>query len=148
MKRAQRVTNPKSMTRLVAYALTGRLGVAAMVLSYSFFAVILLAYVSAQIYTYSLMEDILQREREQRNLKEKIGLQTQRYATLASKERVSKICETRLGMVQAQTDQLVRVSVESQLSPVAPKGELSDESVDLPGLVGKDMDAITEVMRR
>jgi hypothetical protein len=148
MKRTQRVNGLKSLTRFVAGALTGRLGMAAMVLAYSFCAVILLAYVSAQIYTYSLMEDILQRERVQRNLKEKIGLQTQRYATLASKDRVTKICETRLGMVPSQNDQLVRVSVEAQLSPVVPRGEFSDESVDLPGVVGKDIDVITEVMQR
>jgi hypothetical protein len=51
-------------------------------------------------------------------------------------------------MVPSQNDQLVRVSVEAQLSPVVPRGEFSDESVDLPGVVGKDIDVITEVMQR
>jgi hypothetical protein len=148
MSGAQRVVGLKNLARLVAGALTGRLGLGAMVLGYSFCAVVLLAYVLTQVYTFSLMEDVVKRERDLRDLKEKIGLQTQRYVELASRARISRICETRLGMVQIQTGQLVRISIESRMSNESRRGDSRGKSIDLPGAVGEDIDAITEVWRR
>jgi hypothetical protein len=145
MRQAARL---KRVTNFVVDALTGRLGVAAMVLSCSTCAVVLLAYVSTQVYTYSLMEDILDRERTQRALKEELGLRTKRYAALSSKERISGICETRLGMTQAGSDQLVRVSVDWKWPSDTPEGGFVDDSVDLPGVMGRDVNEITKAMRQ
>ncbi|MCK5407744.1 MAG: hypothetical protein KAJ37_09825 [Candidatus Krumholzibacteria bacterium] len=138
----------KRTTHLVVDALTGRLGVVAMVLAYSTCAVVLLAYVSTHVYTYSLMEDILEGERNQRNLKEQIGLQTKQYAALSSRDRISRICESRLGMLSANSEQLVRVSVDWKWSLGTLGNEPAADSVDLPSVMGKDIHEITEVMRQ
>lgn len=138
----------RRLARLVADALTGRLGVAMMVLGYSACAVVLLSYVSSQVYTYSLMEDIGARQRARRLLEEKIGLLTQTYAEMSSMERVTRICQAKLGMVPASPGQLVRVSVDTDWAPGVRQAEFGDEAVDLPGVMGRSMDEITEVIRR
>jgi hypothetical protein len=138
----------RKVTRFVADALTGRLGVAAMVLGYSICAVVLLAYVSAKVYTYSLMEDISACERRQRKLKERIGLLTERYAELSAMDRVTEICEKKLGMVPAGTGQLIRVSIDSDWAPGAMGHELEDAGAEIPGVTYKSIDEITGVIRR
>jgi hypothetical protein len=138
----------KKIVRFVADALTGRLGVAMMVIGYSTCAVVLLAYVSTQVYTYSLMEDIVTRERDQRDLKEKIGLQTERYVALSSKERIAGLCESKLALVQVGNEQLVRVSINHRWNFDKTRSDFGDETIDLPDLMGSDINELTEVMRK
>jgi hypothetical protein len=138
----------KKTVRFVADALTGRLGIAMMVLGYSACAFVLLAYVSTQVYTYSLMEDIVKLEREQRGLKERIGLQTERYVALSSKDRIASICESRLALVQAGNDQLVRVSIGRGWPPRGTQSDFREDTIDLPDLMGSDINELTEVMRK
>lgn len=134
--------------RTVFDALTGRRGVGVMVAGYCVCAVALLGYVSTQVYTYSLMEDVYNRERRQRELKETIGLQTERFAELTSRERIVRICETKLGMVPAGTEQLQRVAVDSNWSPGGRKSEFERDSVNLPEMMGRNINELTEVIRR
>jgi hypothetical protein len=148
MKQRNNSTSLKKVAGFVVPVLTGRRGVAMMVAGYSVCAVVLLVYVSAQIYTYSLMEDIASRERQQLGLKEEIGLQTERYAELASKSRISRICETKLGLVQNDAGQLIRVSIDTKWVPGVPDGEFGRESVNLPGLMGRNIDEITKVIKK
>jgi len=138
----------KRSARFVADALTGRLGVGIMVLSYSTCAVVLLVYVSSQVYTYSLMEDVAARGRTERDLKENTGLLTERYANLSSIERISRICETKLGMVPAKTGQLVRVSIDAEWAPRRREIEFGDDAGGVPGMTDRQTDEVTEVMRR
>lgn len=148
MKRSNKATGGRKFIRFVADALTGRLGVTAMVVGYSACAVVLLAYVSTKVYTYSLMEDISACEREQQVLKEKVGLLTERYAGLSAMDRVTEICEEKLGMVPADAGRLLRVSIDANWSPNGMDGGLQGEGVDVPGTVDRSIDEITEVIRQ
>jgi cell division protein FtsL len=138
----------RKFSRFVADALTGRLGVAAMVLGYSACAVGLLVYVSSQVYTFSLMEDISKLEREQKVLKETVGLLTEDYAELSSMERITRICSNKLGMSPADAGGVIRVSIDTDWVPGGARSDFDDEGVDLPGMMGRSIDEITEVMRR
>ena len=148
MKRAGKSEYLTGAIRFAADTLTGRLGVAMMVAGYVACAVVLLGYVSTQVYTYSLMEDIHKRETTQRVLEETIGLQTQRFAELASRNRIIPICESRLGMIPAAGEHLQRVAVDSRWSPGESRSDFEEEPVDLPGMMGRDINEITEVMQR
>jgi hypothetical protein len=128
--------------------LTGRLGVGMMVAGCAACAFVLLGYVSTQVYTYSLMEDIHKREELQRTKKESIGLLTKQYAALSSRERIIGICESRLDMVPAGASQLERVAIDFQRIPNVLRAEFEEEPVDLPGMLGHNINEITEVIQR
>ena len=138
----------RKFSRVVADALTGRLGVAAMVLGYSVCAVGLLVYVSSQVYTFSLMEDISELERKQRVLKETVGLLTEDYAELSSMDRITRICEEKLGMNPADAGGLIRVSIDTDWAPGGARNDFDDQIDDLPGMMGRSIDELTEVIRR
>jgi len=148
MKSSNRGKGGRRIIRFVADALTGRLGVIAMVVGYSACAFMLLAYVSTKVYTYSLMEDISACERKQRVLKEKVGLLTKRYAELSSMDRVTEICEGKLGMMPADAGRLLRVSIDADWSPNGIHGDLGGDGVGFPGAADRGIDEITEVIRR
>jgi cell division protein FtsL len=136
------------LIRFVVDTLTGRLGVAMMVAGYSTCAFVLLGYVSTQVYTYSLMEDIHKREQVQRMKKESIGLLTERYAALSSRKRIIGICESRLDMVPADASHLERVAVDLRRTPDVLRADFKEEPVDLPGMMGSNINEITEVIQR
>jgi hypothetical protein len=102
----------RKVNRIGAEALAGRRGVAGMILGYSALAVVLLLYVSMQVYTGSLLEDIEKQRRKQEKLQEMIGLQTMQWASLSSRKNVIEICEQELGLVRADSEDLVRVAVK------------------------------------
>jgi hypothetical protein len=126
-------------------ALAGKLGAPMMVLGYATFAVLLLAYVSTQVYTSSLMEDVTARKRDELLLRERIGVLTARYATMTSKSRVSRHCEESLGLVGATQDDVVRVAVDGPV--LRDQGPIVDP-VRVNDLLGADVSELSQVMRR
>ena len=124
-------------------ALGGKLGAPMMVMGYITFAVLLLAYVSTQVYTSSLMEDVGARKREELAMREKIGVLTARYATMTSKSRVSRHCEESLGLVGATQNDVVRVAVDG---PVRPNDERP--ALRVSDVLGADVSQLSQVMRR
>jgi hypothetical protein len=124
-------------------ALSGRLGAPIMVLGYLSFAVCLLAYVSSQVYTHSLMEDVAARKRDEVALKERIGVLTAHYATMTSKSRVSAACEEDLGLVESTTRDVVRVAVEGASPPLTPP-----DHDRVHEALGRDPTGLTQVMQR
>jgi hypothetical protein len=142
-----KVQRLRRVGHFVLDALTGRLGVFMMTLSYAAFAVVLLGYVSTQVYTNSLMEDIAARRREQTELRERIGHMTARYTSLASRSRVSSYCENKLSMVEADTSQMVRISVEGGDAFSGPR-EFARESVRVTDMLGSELGDLTEVINR
>jgi len=117
-------------------ALAGRLGLPMMVTGYVTFAVLLLAYVSLQVYTNSLMEGVAARKRTELALQEHIGVLTAQYATMTSKSRVSRHCEEDLGLVTATTNEVVRVAIDARAiagstpGPVERVGETLTEDIN------------------
>lgn len=126
-------------------ALAGRLGAPMMVMGYVTFAVLLLAYVSTQVYTSSLMENVAARKREELVLRERIGVLTARYATMTSKSRVSRHCEEDLGLVGATQDDVVRVAVDS---PALRADSAPEDPVRVDDVLGTDVSELSQVMRR
>jgi hypothetical protein len=125
-------------------ALGGKLGVPMMVLGYLSFAVCLLAYVSTQVYTSSLMEDVAGRRRTEVALKERIGVLTARYATMTSKSRVSTTCEHDLGLVESTTADVIRVSVDGSAEFEPPR----TPEVQVDDVLGSELSGLTQVMQR
>ncbi len=117
-----------------------------MTLSYVAFAVVLLGYVSTQIYTDSLMEEISARMRDERAFKERIGRLTTEYAYLASRSRVSMYCEQKLDMVEAEAAQIIRVSLDDD-DDMARAREFSEVPVRIPEVLGSDIGALSRVMQ-
>ena len=145
----QRTSNAlRKITQFTTDSLTGKRGVFMMVLAYSSFAVVLLAYVSTQVYTSSLMEDVSDKKLTKRDLKEKIGILTAEYTSLASRGRISGICEGRLGMIEGNTNLVERMLVQPGTYELEPRLEFTEKPIDLPKVLGSDIDGITEVMRK
>jgi hypothetical protein len=126
-------------------ALAGRLGAPMMVLAYATFAVLLLAYVSTQVYTSSLMEDVAARKRDELLLRERIGVLTARYSTMTSKSRVSRHCEENLGLVGATQDEVVRVAIDG---PTVDAAARLDGAVRVEQVLGSNVSTLSQVMRR
>lgn len=108
--------------RFLLDALSGKLGAPIMVVAYVTFSMFLLAYVSTQVYTHSLMESVAGRKRTRLSLEERIGVLTAQYATMTSKSRVSRRCEDAMGMVSATMNDVVRVAVDDAAA-TAPGAE-------------------------
>lgn len=132
------------VTQLFFAALGGRLGVPMMVAGYLVVAGFLLAYVSAQVYTNSLMEQVSARKRQETVARERIGVLTARYATITSKSRVSRACEGDLGLIESTTADVVRVAIDGASLPEDPPGE----TVHIDRVLGSDINGLTQVMRR
>lgn len=126
-------------------ALAGRLGAPMMVMGYVTFAVLLLAYVSTQVYTSSLMENVAARKRDELVLRERIGVLTARYATMTSKSRVSRHCEEDLGLVGATQNDVVRVAVDG---PELRADSAPEDPVRVGDVLGADVSELSQVMRR
>jgi len=132
------------VTQLFFAALGGRLGIPMMVAGYLVVAGFLLAYVSAQVYTNSLMEQVSARKRQETVARERIGVLAARYATITSKSRVSRACEGSLGLVESTTADVVRVAIDGATLAEDPPGE----TVHIDRVLGSDINGLTQVMRR
>lgn len=130
--------------QLLLDALSGRLGVPMMVMGYVTFAVLLLAYVSTQVYTHGLMESVAACKRQQVALEEHVGVLTAEYATMTSKSRVARHCEDDLGLVTATMNDVVRVSVDSRSLESAPPHPVERIGEAIVG----DSDDLTQVIGR
>jgi hypothetical protein len=131
-------------TQLFFAALGGKLGVPMMVAGYLVVAGFLLAYVSAQVYTNSLMEQVAARKRQETVARERIGVLTARYATMTSKSRVSRACEGNLGLVESTTADVVRVAIDGATLREDPPAE----TVHIDRVLGSDINGLTQVMRQ
>lgn len=148
MKRAKRQSGLQVAGQFLFDALTGRLGLLMMTLAYASIAVLLLAYVSTQVHTNSLMEDISIRETERRRAQEQVGLLMRDYAGLVSRTRVATVCEDRLGMVQGDADIVTRVRVGQTHGRVESYTPVEETGVRMPEVLGSSIVGITEAMRR
>jgi len=119
-----------------------------MALAYASFAVVLLAYVSTQVYTSSLMEDVAHREEQRRTIEENIGVMMSEYAGLVARARVARYCEQKLGMVEADATRMIRVRVPRGGDVPSRSEESTSDATRLPELLGANLVGVTEVIRR
>ena len=81
---------------------------------YGCIAVMLLGYVSAQVYTSALTQRITQLKRERHERKETLNKLTSVYISKSSRARVSEFCERELGMRQADDQSFSRYVIHMQ----------------------------------
>ncbi|MCH7549506.1 MAG: hypothetical protein IH969_08250 [Candidatus Krumholzibacteriota bacterium] len=129
-------------------ALAGRLGLLMMTLSYASLAVVLLAYVSTQVYTSSLMEDVASRQEERRRMEESIAVNMSDYAGLVSRARVSEFCEGKLGMVEGDMTRMTRVRIALDDHVPLRSSDAALDPSGLPEMLGANMVGASEVIRR
>ena len=128
--------------RFLLDALSGRLGVPIMVTAYVVFSVLLLGYVSTQVYTSTLMEDVAKRRRTKLALDEHIGVLMAQYSTMTSKSRISQQCEQSMGMVSGTMNDVVRVAIRESVLPVPEPVP----SIRVKEVVGSEIDDISQVV--
>ncbi len=128
--------------RFLLDALSGRLGVPIMVTAYVVFSVLLLGYVSTQVYTSTLMEDVAQRRRTKLALDEHIGVLMAQYSTMTSKSRISQQCEQSMGMVSSTMNDVVRVAVRESVLP----GPEPEQRIRVNEVLGNGMNDISQVV--
>lgn len=96
-------------------ALTGHARFSVTLGVYAIAAVVLLGYVTAQVYTGVLTEEIRELRQERVTGREEFNKLTSHYVTLSSRESVVGYCEAKLGMIPAEEEVTARVAVEDQV---------------------------------
>jgi hypothetical protein len=93
-------------------ALTGQAKISVTIFVYTVIAVLLLAYVSAQVYADVLRQEIAVYKQERCDLREDLNMLTSDYVAHSSRSRVSRYCENKLGMVKAGGESLEILAVD------------------------------------
>jgi hypothetical protein len=102
----------RNFSRLLISALTGQARLSVTILVYTVVAVLLLTYVSAQVYADVLRQEIAGFKLERCDLKEDLNMLTSDYVASSSRSRVSQYCEKELGLVKAAGESLEILAVE------------------------------------
>ena len=111
----------RKFSRLMVSALTGHSKVAVTIAVYSVVALLLLAYVSVQIYAGVLRQEIAMLEQQRVEAKEALNNLTGEFVLLSSRDRVVEYCENRLGMVRLDGENFEVLAVnEGAAEPAAP----------------------------
>jgi cell division protein FtsL len=121
----------RKFSRFAVTALTGQTKVGATIAVYTLCALLLLAYVSVQIYAGVLRQEISQLKLARSEVKEALNKLTGDYVSLSSRERVSDYCENRLGMVRVGWEDFEVLAV-SDVARVAPPTALTQKQGAIP----------------
>jgi cell division protein FtsL len=100
--------------RLLVTALAGQASTAATVFVYASIAVLLLAYVSAQVLTGVLTQEIAALSSERSRQSETMNKLAAEYVALSSRARVTRFCEEKLGMAEASGTTFRRIAVSGR----------------------------------
>jgi len=82
---------------------------------YSSIALLLLTYVTAQVYTSALTQQIAELKQERHVHKEILHRMSSDYISLSSRARVTHYCESVLGMTQATDDSMERIAISDDI---------------------------------
>ena len=122
----------RKLAHTVITALTGQAKLSVTLAVYSFLALVLLAYVSAQVYTSVLSLEISQLKTQRYRCKENLNRLTSEYVALSSGARVSKYCEDVLGMIKAGDESVERYGVAIALDDFDEPAEFTRVLSPLP----------------
>lgn len=124
-------------SRVMVSALTGQAKIGVTIVVYSTIAMLLLAYVSAQIYAGVLMQEIAELKQARCELKEEANRLTGEYVSLSSRNRVSRYCKDRLGMVEASAGENFEIlAVRPVDEELAAPMELTKKRAVIPAAYG------------
>jgi len=111
----------RKFSRLMMSALMGHSRVGVTIAVYSAVALLLLAYVSVQIYAGMLRQEIALLEQQRVEAKETLNKLTGEFVSLSSRDRVIDYCENKLGMVRLDGENFEVLAVnEGAGEPAAP----------------------------
>ncbi len=130
--------------RFVASVVLGNAGIPKTILFVSLCALLLLAYVSTQIYSDMLSERISNLKKEQQVIREKHHRLISRYILLTSRERISEYCENVLGMVEADGESVRRIAVELGDPRYPDYGEFAEKRNFVPEVLGRTAEGATK----
>ncbi|MEE9270070.1 MAG: hypothetical protein V3V49_07395 [Candidatus Krumholzibacteria bacterium] len=114
-------------SNILVSALTGNANVGTTLLVYVTIALLLLGYVSAQVFTGAVTQDIADIKQARSFQKEKLNRLTSDYVSLSSRARVSNYCEKVLGMVHASNGSLRRFAVDGVDWKFSPPVEFTEK---------------------
>jgi hypothetical protein len=122
----------RNFSRLLISALTGQAKLSVMICAYGVVAVLLLTYVSAQVYADVLRQEIAGFKQTRCDLKEDLNMLTSDYIAYSSRSRVSGYCEKKLGMVKASGESLEILAVEDTEGGFSVPAELTKRQRAIP----------------
>ncbi len=132
MKKETRGNIYRGFSRTLISALTGQARISVTIFVYAVVAVLLLTYVSAQVYADVLRQEIAVFKQERCDLKEDLNMLTSEYVTNSSRIRVSRYCEKKLGMIKAGGESLEIFAVEDINNGFAIPVELTKRQRAIP----------------
>jgi cell division protein FtsL len=101
-------------------AFTGHTRVGVTIAVYSVCAVLLLAYVSVQIYAGVLRQEISALKQERGEVREAMNKLTGEYVSLSSRSRIADYCENKLGMVRVEGESFEVIAVKDAPGDAPP----------------------------
>ena len=126
----------RKLSRLLVTALLGQSRTPVTLLVYGAAAVLLLAYVSGQVYAGALTQKISVLKTERHDYKEQLNLLTSEYVALTSRARVSAYCKNTLGMIEADDGSLERFAVGFEEIDYLEPAEFTRKPPSLPAAYG------------
>jgi len=105
----------RSVVDRIFSALMGQSRLSATLGVYVCIACMLLLYVSSQVYTGMLRQDIAEMKRRQSQQRETINALTSTYMGLSSRAAVAHYCEQQLGMVASDEGRMERFAVDEAI---------------------------------
>jgi cell division protein FtsL len=138
----------KKLNHAFAAALLGQGKVSVTIVVYCLIAAMLLAYVSAQIYTNVLVEDVARLKRETTLQQETMNRLTTSYVASTSRNRVIRYCESSLGMVEVSEDCLQRFAIKYGDDGSMEELQFTRPTMPSGGRFGYSMRGVREVLRK
>jgi hypothetical protein len=102
----------KKFTRLLVTVISGNASMRTLILVCGASVLVILAYVSTQIYSARLLDNVLDLKQQKLLLQETVNDLTGVQASLSCRAKVIGYCEEKLGMTKAADDAIIRVAVE------------------------------------
>lgn len=102
----------KKFTKFAITILSGHASMRSMMLVCVGSAMIILVYVSTQIYAAKTLDTVAELKQRHAALQDSINQLTGDYAAISSRSKVIEYCEKKLSMVKAEDTALIRIAVE------------------------------------
>ena len=138
----------KRISLVLVAAVTGQAKASTTILVLSLIALVLLAYVSTQIYAGILFDDIARLKQEKRICRETLNTLTSDHVSLASRERVADYCENVLKMVRANGEDLELVAVKQGAGEGEPLLEFSESEKAFTEKFSSTLLGVSEVPKK
>jgi hypothetical protein len=117
----------KKFTRLLVTVISGNASMRTLILVCGVSVLVILAYVSTQIYSARLLDTVIELKQKRLLLQETVNDLTGVQASLSSRSKVIGYCEEKLGMAKAADDAVIRVAVEESARELPEIARISEK---------------------